>query len=667
MKNLTRRHFLSQSLRVGAGLSLWPLVSSCTRRKSHNSLNKKVVILGIDGMDPFLLGQFVMEGDMPNFRRLIQTGSFNKMLSSIPPQSPVAWSDFAVGASAGVHGIFDFIHRDPRTMRPYLSISEVTGASKTFELGDWRIPLGAGETKQLREGKPFWEYLSEAGIPSTIFKMPGNFPADSEDARCISGMGTPDLLGTYGMFTYFTSSPREDLGNITGGRQIRVSIINNKIDAELLGPANTLKTDKQNVRIPFVVWRDPKNDVVKIEIQNKQLIMTPGEWSDWVGLSFDLAPYIKSVNGICKFLIKQIHPDFEMYVSPINIDPHHQVLPVSSPEEYGRELAHHIGLFGTKGLPADTKALSYGVLSEEEYLQSSQQIYAESRRAMQYELGRLQQEQCGVLFFYYSNLDQDSHMYWRAIDREHPLYTHSLGLKYSHVLKELYVKMDEVLGDVYEVFDINDDNFTLIIMSDHGFAPFYRSVNLNTWLAQNGYISLADYSPVSDSSFFENVNWSKTLAYGLGINALYLNLAGRERYGAVPNYDAPKILAKLKKELLALRDPINGENAVSRVWLGREIYKRADDKVPDLIIGWNRGYRASWETILGGFPRQVFVDNDDKWSGDHCIDPFWVPAVFVSNKKVVLPRLTLPDITATVLAECGIPIPAAMTGQPIFL
>jgi len=323
-------------------------------------------------------------------------------------------------------------------------------------------------------------------------------------------------------------------------------------------------------------------------------------------------------------------------------------------------------LFGTKGLPADTKALSYGVLSDDEYLQLSGQILKENRRLMQYELQKLKSQSCGVLFYYFSNLDQDSHMFWRAIDKKHPLHTEEVGQKYNEVIKKLYIEMDHVLGDVYKVFDTSADNFRLIVMSDHGFAPFYRSVNLNTWLFNNGYVSLIDKDLQDRGTFFENVDWSKTKAYGLGINALYINKQSRERYGIVPVNESEQLLLKLKRELMALKDPASGSNAVSNVWIGKELYNRDDDKVPDIIIGWNRGYRASWETILGGFPQEVFVDNDDKWSGDHCIDPFWVPAVLLANKKITLPRPTLPDVTATILAECNIAIPDQMTGKPLY-
>jgi predicted AlkP superfamily phosphohydrolase/phosphomutase len=666
MKQFTRRDFMKQSIMAGAGLAVFPNIFSCTNSNSQSPFRNKIVILGIDGMDPILLTHFIQEGLMPNFSRLIQHGSFSKIQTSIPPQSPVAWSDFAVGASAGAHGVFDFIHRDPKTMTPYLSTSSIVGPSHTISIGEWEIPLQKGHADQLREGKAFWEYLAEAEIPTTIFKMPGNFPVKGEKVRAVSGMGTPDLLGSYGIFSFYSSNPSVQTKELSGGRIFRVNVKDDKIKGELIGPENTLKKEQVNTKIAFTVWRDPQNPVVKIKIQDHELILNSGEWSNWIQLSFEMFPLIKHIKGICKLLIKQIHPHFEMYVSPINVDPTVQSLPVTSPSDYGKEIVKEIGFFGTKGLPADTKALSQGILREGEYLEFSDQIFEESRAAMRYELANLSRRGGGLLFFYYSNIDQDSHMFWRVYDRGHHLYSPEIGKKFQASIKKSYMNMDFAVGEVLSHFDLRDENFNLIIMSDHGFAPFNRSVNLNSWLLEKGYISLFNRKIRKDNGFFENVNWSKTKAYGLGINALYINKAGREREGTVPETEAYAFIATMRKELLELKDPLTHRNAISNVWIGKEIYQREDDKTPDLIIGWNKGYRSSWETVLGGFSEEVFAYNDDKWSGDHCIDPQWVPGILVTSKKLTHPRPALPDVTATILRDCNIPIPRAMTGKPIY-
>jgi len=252
------------------------------------------------------------------------------------------------------------------------------------------------------------------------------------------------------------------------------------------------------------------------------------------------------------------------------------------------------------------------------------------------------------------------------MDPAHPMYTEELGQKYGAVIKNLYMEMDHILGGVLERFDLRNPDFRLIVMSDHGFAPFRRQVNVNTWLFQHGYIGLLDQKRLDSDSYFGNVNWTNTRAFALGINALYLNLEGREKFGVVPPLQATQLLKDIRKGLLSFVDPETGERAVSRAWIVPDRDRKANSHAPDLIIGWNRGYRASWEGILGGFSREVIRDNDDKWSGDHCIDPALVPAALFCNRKVTKKDPALYDITASILAEFGIPIPDQMEGQPLY-
>ena len=384
-------------------LALSPLIYSCAGSEGREDAGKRVIVIGIDGMDPQILRKLLKERVLPNFKRLIDTGGFKELRTSTPPQSPVAWSEFAVGASASVHGIFDFIHRDPATMTPFFSTSQVKGSDNTVEIGDWEIPVSGGSVKQLRQGKPFWEYLGEAGISTTVFKLPGEFPAKetNKNVTSVSGMGTPDLLGSYGTFSFFTSRP-DEYKNVTGGKVIPVNFDNNKAELYLPGPVNSLKKNKPGTKIPVTIWRDSENSVVKVKVQNYEMLMKENEWSDWLQVEFDLMKHISSVKGICKLYIKQIHPHFEMYISPVNIDPSEQSLPVTQPGEYGAELVENVGMFDTKGLPADTKSLSYEVLPENAYLDNSKQILNESRELFRYECRKLKAQSSGMLFYYFS-------------------------------------------------------------------------------------------------------------------------------------------------------------------------------------------------------------------------------------------------------------------------
>ncbi len=660
---INRREFIKKTATLSLGAGLYPM-QSVLSRGLNNSL--KILILGIDGMDLHLTHKYMKKGMLPNFSRLAQEGVMCPVKTSFPPQSPVAWSGFSTGGPSSVHGIYDFIHRDPVTMMPYLSTSKVVPSNKTISIDGWKIPLKKGDTVNLRKGKPFWEYLADYDIPATIFKMPGNFPSKSKRVKMVSGMGTPDLRGGYGSFTLFTTSPSDYPKDITGGMVIPIEFKQGQADVFLHGPVNTLRQDNIKTRALIRIWRDRKNHVVRIMIQGNEFLLKKGEWTKWIQVAFPMMTYISEVKGICKIYIKSVHPEFNMYVSPVNIDPSEPSLPIAYPEEYGRELVKNVGFFYTQGLPEDTKALSYDVLSDGEYLDLANQIFMERQDLLDYELTNFSRQDTGVLFFYFSSLDQDSHMFWRSQDPGHPLFNSELQKKYGDTLSKFYIKMDQSLGMVLSRFDIHDPDFRLITMSDHGFASFSRQVNVNTWLKEKGYIDLQPRFGTDSDDFFANVNWSKTAAYNLGINAIYLNLEGRENFGAVPESQSKQLLKKIKSDLLSLQDPKTGLKAVSRVRIIPDKEKRINPYAPDIIIGWNRGYRTSWDSILGGFSKDVITDNNDKWSGDHCIDPDLVPAILFSNRKIIKPQPTLYDITATILSEFGILTPSNMVGTPLF-
>ncbi|MFB3153635.1 MAG: alkaline phosphatase family protein, partial [Candidatus Acidiferrales bacterium] len=245
-------------------------------------------------------------------------------------------------------------------------------------------------------------------------------------------------------------------------------------------------------------------------------------------------------------------------------------------------------------------------------------------------------------------------------------YDSELADKYAGVLEKLYQEMDEVVGTVLEKVD---ENTTLLILSDHGFAPFYRSFNLNTWLLDNGYVFLQDDSLREQTEFLLNVDWSRTRAYGLGLNALYLNLRGRERYGTVmPGVEAEQLLDEIIRKLLSVTDPETGRPVVTRVDRATEVYTGPYvTEAPDLLVGYNRGYRAGWDTILGKFPRAVLEDNRNEWSGDHCMDFRLVPGVLLSNRKLRAAAPALTDLAPTILAEFGIEKTPEMVGQSVFL
>jgi predicted AlkP superfamily phosphohydrolase/phosphomutase len=641
------------------------LASSFLLRRHSGRLlrHHKLIVLGIDGMDPVLLHRFIAQGEMPHFARLAAEGSFLPLQTTIPPQSPVAWSSLITGMNPGDHGIFDFIHRDPSNLTPYFSTARVEAPEHHLRLGKWIIPISTGRVELLRRGKAFWQYLDDHDIPVMVLRMPANFPPAASKGTTLAGLGTPDLLGGYGTFSFYTDDASFPAGPVDGGIIYRVQMVQNRFAAFLSGPPDSFRIDNPDLRIPFSVDRDGDEPVARITIQGQSLILKAGQWSPWVRLTFTFVPVVEKITGICRFYLKQVHPQIELYISPINIDPAAPALPISTPEDYSAALTRHVGLFYTQGIAEDTKALSAGVFSDSEYLEQARMVFDDQKRIFLHELARFHS---GLFFYYFSSVDQNSHMFWRAIDPKSPGYTARVAEKYGDVIESYYREMDAMLGNALKAAD---SNTTVLVVSDHGFAPFRRAFSLNTWLLDNGYLVLReDAEPGPSTTLFGDVDWSKTRAYGLGLNGLYLNLRGREQHGIVnPGPQAEALEAEIASKLEKLRDPKNHEQVITRVDLASAAYSGPESKrAPDMIVGYNRGFRVGWSSVLGGIPARVLEDNTDPWSGDHCIDYTQVPGVVLSNRKILDTQAALTDIAPTVLAEFGIKQPSTMRGHNIF-
>jgi len=623
----------------------------------------KLIILGIDGMDPLLLRQFIAAGEMPHFAALAAQGSFLPLQTSIPPQSPVAWANLITGMNPGGHGLFDFIHRDPATLTPFFSSSQVKAPEHNLRIGSWIIPISQGKIKLLRHGKAFWQYLDERNIPVVVFRMPDNFPPVPERGKSLAGLGTPDLLGGYGTFSFYTDDPTFTPGPVSGGVIYPVQASDDRIEAQLHGPPNSFRRGNPELTIPFTVDRDADEPVVRLAIQGQQFVLTAGEWSPWVRVTFTFVPGLESITGICRFYLKQTRPQFELYVSPINIDPADPALPLSTPQDYARKLVRDVGPFYTQGIAEDTKALTAGAFNDDEYLQQAHLVFEDQRHLFLHELARFR---TGLFFYYFSSVDLTSHMFWRAIDQKSPASSAQLAVKYGHVIEDYYVKMDSMLGEALKAAHADT---TVLVVSDHGFAPFRRSFNLNTWLVDNGYLVLhGGAQPGPGLNIFADADWSKTRAYGLGLNGLYVNLRGREKNGIVnPGAETDALQVEIAAKLEGVRDPKDGQMVITRVDRAFAAYSgSATALAPDIIVGYNRGFRVGWDSVLGGIPTNVLEDNAEPWSGDHCIDYTLVPGVVLSNRKIQAARPSLIDIAPTILADFGIARPSTMDGHNIF-
>ena len=643
-------------------LLIWPfrlLARAVGRRGSglHGQADR-VIILGLDGLDPRLTEQFMREGKLPHFQRLEEMGAFAPLATSYPSISPAAWSSFMTGVDCSYHNIFDFLTRDPRTYLPVLSSAEIGRPSRTLSLGNYRIPLGKPKVRLLRKSKPFWTILGENGIFSSVIRVPITFPPEKFNGLLLSGMCTPDLRGTQGTFSHYTT--RNEAGSpAEGGVRVPVVRDGRTLSAVLYGPENPFYKNGGPLKTPLTIQLDEERNRMQIRVSGQRVSLEPGAYSPWIRVSFR-AGLLSKVHGICRFYLNQVAPEPDLYATPVQIDPERPALPISHPFIYSVYLSKLLGRYGTLGLAEDTWALNEGVIDEESFLKQAY-LYCQEREAMLF--SALERTPKGLCVCVFDTPDRIQHMFFRCLDENHPANKGKETAKYKHVIEELYRRMDDLLGRLMKKVG---EKTVLMVMSDHGFAPFRRGVNLNTWLLHHGYLALKD-GKVTGGEWFADVDWQRTKAYSLGLTGLFINKRGREGQGVVGNGEE---FRQLKRELITkltgLVDPETGETAIRDVLDCAEMFSGPYlDNGPDLLIGYNSGYRVSWDCATGRVSASVFEDNTKRWSGDHCIDPKLVPGVFFCNQAINGKAPDIRDIAPTVLSLFGIAIPQYMGGEPL--
>jgi len=291
-------------------------------------------------------------------------------------------------------------------------------------------------------------------------------------------LGTPDLLGTYGTYQYFAEDGPIKTKSEGGGKRSRIYFENDTSHpVTLLGPKNTLLKEPQPATIDFIVHRDKKARAAVIEIQNHTVILKQGQWNNWIRLDFELSTPIimpdKNVSGICRFYLQEVWPKFRLYISPVNADPTDPAIQITEPPEFCREIANKLGLFYTTGFQEDHKALSNKVFTDEEFIQQAEYVLQEGMNLLNYALENFTD---GLLFFYFSSTDLQSHMLWWDSDVKHPVRSAADAQKCFKHIKNLYSRMDAVVGELLKRYG---DKAHIMVMSDHGFSNFKRQFNLN--------------------------------------------------------------------------------------------------------------------------------------------------------------------------------------------
>jgi predicted AlkP superfamily phosphohydrolase/phosphomutase len=614
------------------------------RKWPVNDSKKQLIVLGFDGVDPTLLEQYTKEGMLPNIKSMMDSGTYSKLSTTTPAQSPVAWSSFSTGTNPGKHDVMDFIIRDPKTYTPSIGV-----------IGSKDNLIGKPTITNTQKGDTFWDILSVNGLKSNIIKVPVTFPAKPLNGNLLSGLGTPDALGTIGTFQYFTT---ENTSYIDNDQAYTLVTLEDKetINTKIKGPKNTSTslTIKRNF------------DSVELNVGGKKITLNNNQWSDYINIDFNLlGPFYKE-RGIAKLYLIQSEPVLKLYLSPISFDPKDPFYNISYPSDFSKTLAKENGLFKTLGFSTDLWALKEERISEDVFITDLNNSLEEEKKILKSELTK---DGWNTYVQVFQAPDLAQHMFYRYIDPSHPRY--EANSKYQNTIRETYQKMDQIIGETKASMP---KDATLIIMSDHGFSPYRKSVDLNSWLYDNGYLALKDPTKRSDflnnfttnkENFWSNIDWSKTKAYGLGLGSLYINLEGREGEGIVTDEEYVNVRNEIRDKLLKLED--NGTKVVANVYKREDImYGPYLYDAADLIVGFNEGYRISWQTTFGSVPTNTIFPNNSKFSGDHCsVDPSLIPGIFLMNAKTNATGIGITDIAPSILNYFGIEKPFDMDGKII--
>lgn len=641
-------------------LLFWPLqwVLRKVRKKgiSKKARTRRVVILGLDGLEPSLVEKYMAEGLLPNMEALQSEGSFTRLGTTLPALSPVAWSSFQTGVNPGAHNIFDFLTRDKRYCLPQLASTETTTRERVLKfLGlTWRKKLSS--VVITRKSQPFWKILGAHGVFSNIIRVPISYPPEKFNGNILSAMCTPDLKGTQGSFSFFSEITDGSQSVVTGGESRTFERIGDSLCGSLQGPPSP--DGKGAMSLPFSLRLHNGSSSATLSIGNQTIELVRDTFSPWIELTFSHERV--SVSGIARFCLRTSasNDGVSLYISPINIHPEKPALPISEPAIFSSWLAKKHGLYGTLGLMEDTWGRNELALDDARFLEQTYLTHNEREKMFFEALSKTKEGLCACVF---DASDRIQHMFWRYLDAKHPSPLEDTA-QFGSTIRDMYARMDELVGKTQRELNPGDH---LFVMSDHGFASFRRCINLNTWLYREGYLALKDGATTS-GDYFKDVDWNRTKAFAVGLSGIYINRIGREARGIVSDGEASSLKQEIRRKLQLLRDPLDNSETIRQVHDSATSYRGLyAGEAPDLIVGYHPGYRVSWDSITGTVEPEIFSDNLKAWSGDHHVDPELIPGILFTNKKLTKAKPHITDIAPTVLSLFAVKPPPYMEGEVI--
>ncbi len=578
----------------------------------------RVLIIGLDAFDPRTFERLYENGRLPHLGKYVTGGRYSRFAVSNPPQSEVSWTSIATGLNPGGHGMFDFVHRDPATYALNVSLLPTKSG---FGGTQFALPFSA---------HTLFDQAVSQGYPATALWWPAMFPARVQSpVRTLPGLGTPDILGRLGVGTFFSTNEEMEKEN---GRNRKIPVITlqpsgaGRYSGQLVGPIRKKRGGAAAAMLPLQVERTGDQSV-RVRVDKQTLDLREGQWSPIIELSFKVSRFI-AVKALTQFVLSHSQPDIHLYALPLQIHPLNSPWRYATPRSFVKKTWQAEGPFLTLGWPQDTTALEENCITDDQFLALCDSIVARRERVL---LHHLEQFREGVLATVFDTLDRVQHMFRR--DR-------------PDLIDAWYVKMDALVGRVetrLQALGLKDKT-KIVILSDHGFTEFEYKVHLNRWLVAHGYLTP---KAAGDAGSFQNVDWSQSRAYAIGLNSVYLNMAGREGQGIVTVSEQGATVNRLCDELLQWQGE-NGRSVIQKVWRQNEAFDGPLTAYgPDIMVGFAPGFRASAQTGLGGWEKESLEPNRDHWGADHCINPEAVPGVlFASGGLSNFPNPSYRDIPA---------------------
>lgn len=579
----------------------------------------KTILIGFDAYDPKIFERLNADGKTPNLGKLVAEGGYSRFSITNPPQSEVSWTSIATGMNPGFHGIFDFVHRNPENYSPQVSLLP----TKTNILGTQFIPPHGAKT--------IFDVAVEDGYPGISLWWPATFPAkQASPVWTIPGLGTPDIFGRLGVGISY-SPDQEQLGYKKTRMEALTSLKKNEFEGEIDGPAQMTLSGLKTSTVKFTLKQIDDN-IWRLILGKGTYILNPGEWSEVIEVPFPVGLGL-GIKAVSRVILNGSENRPELYFLPLQLHPLRSPWPYGTPKKLMKGVWNNAGAYLTLGWPQDTTGLEEGFITGEQFLTLCETILSHREKSLMWLLNTYHE---GVLACIFDSLDRIQHMFYR--DR-------------MDIIENWYIKLDGMFGRLFKKIQSisSKDDIQVLVVSDHGFDKFNYKVHLNRWLMKHDYLLPVDNR---EGGNLGQVDWDKTQAYAIGLNSIYLNLRNREGRGSVQEDQKEMVINRLAEDLNKWEGP-DGKQVVHHLHQRTEVFEGPlADYGPDMLVGYNAGYRASRETGMGEWGAEEIDQNKDHWGADHCFDAEIVPGVLFSSDGLVdIPSPSYKDIPFLALGK----------------